>query len=118
MIAVRRAWSFPLLFAMVAGCDTGQQQQLENELILMQERLAELESRTADAEAHAERLVGNVAELQAFVGDLEAKVIDLSATVPRDQLVDVEATLGNVKLKLREVQERSALLDRTLDTDQ
>jgi uncharacterized coiled-coil protein SlyX len=117
MSLVRRARTLPLFLVLLAACDTGRQQQLENQLMLMQERLAELESQAADAEGHAERLNSAATDLQAYVGDLEAKVIDLSASVPRDLLVDVEATLGNVKNKALEVRERAALLDRTVDTD-
>lgn len=97
-----------------ASCDDGTTQQLENEIMLMQERLVELETQVADAQGLANRLSGSVGELQAYVSDVETEVIDLSAHVQRDLLVNVEATLGNAKTKLTEVRARSDALATSL----
>ena len=115
MSAVRRIVLPVLLSAFASACDTGQTDQLQNELMLMQERLVELESQVADAQGHAQRLGTAVAELEAFVLDVEKEVIDLSLTVPRDQLVNAEATVGNAKTKLTEVRARVNALNTTLD---
>ena len=108
----------PAAIALLAACAGGRTEQLENELMLMQERMVELESLLADAQEHAQRLSPAVAQLEAYVGDVEKEVIDLSATVSRDLLVNTEANLGNVKTKLAEVRERTALLNRTLQTEE
>ena len=115
MTAVRRFGLLILSAGLLSACDAGQNDQLENELMLMQERLVELESQVADAQAHAERLSTATAELEAYVLDVERAVIDLSATVPRDQLVNAEAFVGNVKTKLTEVRARANALNTTLD---
>lgn len=103
-----------LLFGVVAGCEDGTTQQLENELMLMQERLVELETQVADAEAHSGRLADSMRELEAYVRDVETEVIDLSAHVPRDLLVNAEATVGNAKTKLAEVRARADALGAAL----
>lgn len=116
MSAARRIVMLFLVSALASACDAGQTDQLQNELMLMQERLVELESQVADAQGHAERLATAAAQLEAFVLDVEKEVIDLSMTVPRDQLVNVEATVGNAKTKLTEVRARVNALNTTLDS--
>ena len=102
-----------VLFAI--GCDGGGgRDQLENQLMLMQERLVELETQVADAQAHASRLGTAVGEMEAHVADVERAVIDLSGWVSRDYLVDTEATLGLAKIKLVELRQRSEALRATL----
>ena len=118
MTAASRARMLPIVIALLAACEGGRTEQLENELMLMQERMVELESLLADAQEHAQRRGPAGAELEAYVGDVEKEVIDLSASVSRDLLVNTEANLGNVKTKLAEVRERTALLNRTLETEQ
>jgi predicted nucleic acid-binding Zn-ribbon protein len=106
--------SLALVLLLLVGCDDGGRQQLENEIMLMQERLVELETQLADAQANANRLSTAVGELEAFVADVETEVIDLSAHVPRDLLVNVEATVGNAKTKVAEVANRSDALASAL----
>lgn len=107
--------AIPLAAALLAiGCDDGSRAQLENELILMQERLVELETQVADAQAHASRLDTAVGQMEAHVADVERAVIDLSAWVSRDYLVDTEATLGLAKTKLVELRQRSDVLNAAL----
>ena len=115
MTAARRFGLLILSAGLLSACDAGQTAQLENELMLMQERLVELESQVADAQGHAQRLGTAAAELEAYVLDVENAVIDLSATVTRDHLVNVEANVGNVKTKLAEVRARTNALTTTLD---
>lgn len=113
MIPLRPAL-FALTLSILAACEDGSSQRLENEVILLQERLVELETQVSDAQDHANRLRSAVSELEAYVGDVEAAVIDLSATVPRDRLVDAEATVGNVKTKIAEVRARADALHSAL----
>jgi septal ring factor EnvC (AmiA/AmiB activator) len=116
MTASFRVGLIPVLALALSACDGGQSQQMENELMLMQERLLELETQLADAQEHARRLGPAVRELEVYVGDVENEVIDLSMNVSRDLLVNVEANLGNVKTKVAEVRDRTALLSRSLET--
>lgn len=97
-----------------AACEDGTREQLENEVMLVQERLVELETQVADAEGYATRLSSAVGELEAYIRDVEVEVIDLSAQVPRDRLVDLEATVGNAKTKLQEVRTRADALGAAL----
>ena len=53
-------------------------------------------------------------EINDYVRDVETEVIDLSATVPRDVLVNVEATVGNAKNKVAEVRARADALGGVL----
>lgn len=99
---------------LIVGCADNGQQQLEYQMSMMQERLVELETQVADAQGHANRLQTAVQQLEAYVKDVETEVIELSATVPRDLLVNVEATVGNAKSKLEEVRARSAALGNAL----
>lgn len=99
---------------LVAGCDDGSTAQLENEVMLMQERLVELETQVADAQSHADRLGSVVTQLEANVNDVERAVIDLSEWVSRDLLVDTEATLGLAKTRLNEVRQRTDALRASL----
>lgn len=102
-----------VLFAI--GCDGGgARSELENQLMLMQERLVELETQVADAQAHSSRIGAAVGELEAHVADVERAVIDLSGWVSRDYLVDTEATLGLAKTKLVELRQRSDALRASL----
>lgn len=101
----------------LAACDDGARERMENEMMLMQERLVELETQVADSEGHAARLATAVGELEAYVRDVEMEVIDLSEHVPRDLLVDVEATVGNTKTKLNEVRARTDALGSALRPD-
>ena len=117
MSAVRRFGLLSIALGFLAACDAGRTDQLENELMLMQERLLELESQVADAQGHAERLSTAASQLEAYVLDVERAVIDLSMTVPRDQLVNAEAHVGNVKTKLTEVRARVTALNNTLDSE-
>jgi predicted nucleic acid-binding Zn-ribbon protein len=103
----------PLLL-LAAGCEDGSRQQLENEIMLMQERLVELETQVADSQDHANRLSTALTQLDAYLRDVETEVIDLSANVPRDLLVNVEATVGNAKSKLAAVRARSEALGNAL----
>ena len=103
-----------LTVGLLAGCGDGSTQRLENEMMLLQERLVELETQVADAQDHATRLRTAVGELEAYVRDVETEVIDLSATVPRDVLVNVEATVGNAKNKVAEVRARADALGGVL----
>lgn len=114
MMAAVRFLLVALVAGLLSGCDDGARQQLENELMLMQERLVELETQVADSQQHAERLRDAVAQLEAYVGDVESEVIDLSADVPRHLLVNVEATVGNAKTKLSEVRTRVDALGSAL----
>lgn len=98
----------------VTGCDDGTAARLEDEIMMMQERLLELETQVADAQAHANRLGSAVTELEANVNDVERAVIDLSAWVSRDLLVDTEATLGLAKMRLTEVRQRTDALRSSL----
>jgi len=102
--------------ALVAACDTGQADQLENQIILMQDRLIELESQVAESQEQLERLASSVTQMDAYVQDVEKAVIDLSMYVPRDLLVNVEATVGNAKTKVTEVRERTNALVNALGT--
>lgn len=108
--------AIPALLAalLLAGCADAGRQQMENAMTLMQERMVELETQVADAQEHASRLQVAVQQLEAYVKDVETEVIELSATVPRDQLVNVEATVGNAKAKLDEVRARSDALGNAL----
>lgn len=101
----------------LAACDDGAREQMETQMMAMQERLVELETQVTDSEGHAARLTTAVSELEAYVRDVEMEVIDLSAHVPRDLLVDVEATLGNTKTKLEEVRARTDALGSVLRPD-
>lgn len=114
MISGARVSVLLLPFLLLAACDTGRVDQLENEMMLMQERMVELESQVAESQEHAERLTTAVAQLEAYVADVETEVIDLSMNVPRDLLVNVEATVGNVKTKLAEVSSRTTALGNSL----
>lgn len=114
---VVRRLPVPLLLVaamLLSGCEDGGRQQLENEIMLLQERLVELETQVADAQQHATRLGSAVQQLEAYVRDVETEVIELSAHVPRDLLVNAEATVGNAKTKLQEVRERSDVLNQAL----
>lgn len=103
-----------VMLGLLAACDDGSRQQLENEIMLMQERLVELETQVADSQEHANRLASAVTQLEAYVKDVETEVIDLSAHVPRDLLVNAEATVGNAKTKLQEVRARVDALGNAL----
>jgi predicted nucleic acid-binding Zn-ribbon protein len=109
-----QALLIPLVISAAAGCEDGTRQQLENEIMLMQERLVELETQVADSQDHANRLSTAVEQLDAYVRDVETEVIELSAHVPRDLLVNVEATVGNAKTKLAEVRARTGALGNAL----
>ena len=113
---MRRSLAALTLFcgALLTGCDEGVQQQLENEMILMQERLVELETQVGDSQAQAVRVTAIVTELQAQIRDLEAEIIDLSAHVPRDLLVNVEAIVGQARVKAEEAHMRAASLEAGL----
>ena len=100
--------------AFLAGCDDGVQRQLENEMILMQERLAELETQVGDSQAQAVRVTAGLTELQAQIRDLEAEIIDLSAYVPRDLLVNAEAIVGQARTKIEEVRMHAIALEAEL----
>lgn len=114
MSAAVRVTLAAICLAALGGCDTGTTQQLENQIILMQERMVELESQVAESQEHAQRLSTAVAQLEAFVNDVETEVIELSVDIPRDWLVNVEATVGNVKTKLAEVRSRTAAVGNSL----
>ena len=94
---MRRSLAALTLFcgALLTGCDEGVQQQLENEMILMQERLVELETQVGDSQAQAVRVTAIVTELQAQIRDLEAEIIDLRTLWPWDRdrvMASVEKT--------------------------
>jgi len=112
---MKRIGALALLLALaVLGCQDNARQQLEEQMMFMQERLVELETQVADSEQQAEGRAAAVSELGADVGDVEAEGIDLSAYVSRDLLVDVEATVGNVKTRLAEVRQRTDALNGVL----
>ena len=114
MYSASRVTGLLLSLALLGACDSGRSDQLENELMLMQQRMVELESQVAESQEHAEQLTAAVAQLDAYIADVETEVIDLSMDVPRDLLVNVEATVGNVKTKLAEVQSRTAAIGNAL----
>ena len=95
MSAARRIVMLFLESALASACDAGQTDQLQNELMLMQERLVELESQVADAQGHAERLATAAAQLEAFVLDVEKEVIDLSMTEVRARVNALNTTLDS-----------------------
>jgi septal ring factor EnvC (AmiA/AmiB activator) len=115
MNSASRVTGLLLSLALLGACDSGRSDQLENEIMLMQQRMVELESQVAESQEHAEQLTAAVAQLEAYITDVETEVIDLSMDVPRDLLVNVEATVGNVKTKLAEVRSRTAAIGNALE---